>query len=174
MSIEVTCSQCGKTLQAKDSAAGKSAKCPQCGGTIKIPAAQPEVLDAELIAEPVETALYVPMSNEPPPPEDMTARFPCPKCGEQIPLGAAKCRFCQTIFDPRLAKASKKSGPEDENLTVAEWIVAILCSGIGCIAGIIWMIQGKPKGKKMLIISLIVQVIWVIIRVIIDMSSSRY
>ena len=29
-----------------------------------------------------------------------------------------------------------------------EIIVAILCSGIGCVDGIVWMIQGKPKGKR--------------------------
>jgi hypothetical protein len=55
-------------------------------------------------------------------------------------------------------------GAGDTNLTVAEWLLAILCSGIGCIMGIIWMIQGKPKGGKMLGISLLFAVLWNIVR----------
>ena len=30
------------------------------------------------------------------------SRRPCPQCGEMIVAGAAKCRFCNAVFDPRL------------------------------------------------------------------------
>lgn len=94
---------------------------------------------------------------------------PCPMCGEMIPVAAMKCRFCNTIFDPALKKAEQKrqrgvSGAGDDDMSGGEWVLAILCSGIGCIVGIVWMIQGKPKGKKMFFVSLGMAVLWNIIR----------
>ena len=38
------------------------------------------------------------------------------------------------------------------------------------IAGIIWLIQGKPKGKKMLLVSVIVVVLQVVVRAIVESS----
>ena len=88
-------------------------------------------------------------------------------CGEMIQKSAVKCRHCGEIFDPLLKAQAKKtaasSGP-DADLSVGEWVVAIVCSGIGCIMGIIWMIQGKPKGKKMFLVSLCMQFIWGVLR----------
>ena len=81
--------------------------------------------------------------------------------------GAVKCRFCGEIFDAALKKREKKARrgyDEDADLTTGEWAVAILCSGIGCIAGIIWMIQGKPKGKKMFLVSSVTACIWTLLR----------
>ena len=59
MPITVTCPQCGKKLNAPDSAAGKQARCPGCKATMTLPnpaAAEPpplpdpeEVLDAEAV-----------------------------------------------------------------------------------------------------------------------------
>jgi hypothetical protein len=40
-----------------------------------------------------------------------------------------------------------------------------LCSGIGCIIGIVRLIQGHPTGGKMLGLSLLFCVIWNIVRV---------
>ena len=45
--IEVTCNSCGKSLKAKDSAAGQRVKCPECGDPIRLPDA---VYDAEEVA----------------------------------------------------------------------------------------------------------------------------
>ncbi len=47
----------------------------------------------------------------------------------------------------------------DADLTVLDWILAILCSGIGCIVGIVYLVQGKPKGTKMLVISIVMIVV---------------
>jgi hypothetical protein len=96
-------------------------------------------------------------------------RRPCPMCGEMIAANAAKCRFCGEIFDPTLLRLekSKKKGAANADLDVLEWVVAILCSGVGCIVGIIWMIQGKPKGGKMFGISLLFIFIWTVIRILI-------
>jgi len=42
-------------------------------------------------------------------------------------------------------------------------VLCIICSGIGCILAIIYIIQGKPKGTKMLLVSLCVQAAWAVI-----------
>ncbi len=100
MPIKVTCS-CGKTLTAPDAAAGKRAKCPGCGQVITVPA---PVQDAELVgaaaaSDPYGIAEPVPAAASPGGGEQ---RQPCPECGEMIIVGAAKCRFCNAIFDPKL------------------------------------------------------------------------
>jgi hypothetical protein len=87
---------------------------------------------------------------------------------------AVKCRFCGEVFDPVLKKQQQKAMKatgEDADLSTGEWVVAILCSGIGCIIGIIWMIQGKPKGKKMLLVSLAVQGFWFIVQVLLAVAG---
>lgn len=39
MTIQVTCGGCQKEIRVKDEHAGRTARCPQCGGSIKIPSA---------------------------------------------------------------------------------------------------------------------------------------
>jgi hypothetical protein len=95
-----------------------------------------------------------------------------------IPVGAAKCRFCREIFDPELRrlenkKKKKRSKSEDEDMTVGEWVCAVLCSGIGCIVGIVWMIQGKPKGTKMFGVSLLFGVLWNVLKLAIESAGKR-
>jgi predicted RNA-binding Zn-ribbon protein involved in translation (DUF1610 family) len=165
--IVVTCPTCHRQFKAPDTAAGKKAKCPQCGGVIQIPAAAPEeeIVDAE--AEP--RSPFDDEDLEVSPPVTVTTegdRRPCPMCGELIQKDAVKCRFCGEIFDPLLrkqAERTKKSGSADEDLSVVEWIVAILCGFIGCIVAFVYMAQGKPKGKKMLLIAVCANIFWIII-----------
>jgi hypothetical protein len=99
-------------------------------------------------------------------------RRPCPICGEMIVATAAKCRFCDAIFDETLRrealKKSKKWADTDENLTTSDWIFCVLCSGITCICGIIYMIQGKPKGAKMVGVSILVAVIANVLNVVLQ------
>jgi predicted RNA-binding Zn-ribbon protein involved in translation (DUF1610 family) len=92
------------------------------------------------------------------------SRRPCPMCGEMIVTTAAKCRFCGEVFDATLKKAKskkkkKKYDAEDESLTGSEIAIGILCSLVGCIAGLVWMIQGKPKGLKMVGIAIVADII---------------
>jgi predicted RNA-binding Zn-ribbon protein involved in translation (DUF1610 family) len=104
-------------------------------------------------------------------------RRPCPMCGEMIAMTAMKCRFCNSIFDPTLRKAEAKRSRNyaagDDDMTGAEWVVALICSGIGCILGVVWMIQGKPKGKKMFLVSLGAGLFWSAVRAMIESSSRR-
>jgi len=52
----------------------------------------------------------------------------------------------------------------ESDLEVGDWILAVLCSGIGCIMGIVWMVQGKPKGIKMFGVSILMSVLWNLLR----------
>jgi predicted RNA-binding Zn-ribbon protein involved in translation (DUF1610 family) len=178
MPIQVTCHSCQRSFNAPDAAAGKRAKCPQCGGAIDIPAppAPEEVLDAE--PEPVLPFTDEDFEVEPPaalPPTDN--RKSCPMCGEMIQKNAIKCRHCGEIFDPLLkAQLKKGSGAvydSDSDLSIGDWVLAIVCSSIGCLMGIVYMTQGKPKGKKMLLVSIIMQFVWGAVRVAIQSANQQ-
>ena len=165
MSIRVECDACGKVLNAKDEAAGKKAKCPDCGNVLQVPAH--EILDAE-IGDPVGVG----SASSEDAGGGSDDRRPCPACGEEIKKSAVKCRFCGEIFDKSLKKQARAAaGGENDSLSTGDWVVGILCSGIGCIAGIVWMIQGKPKGIKMIGLSLLVQAILGLGRVAIEMAN---
>ena len=185
MSISFQCPQCGKKLKAPDSAAGKSSTCPGCGGKVTCPEPiyDAEVVEMELTHDkPKGFDPYGEMDDDkpygvvaPPPTEQAPddGRRPCPMCGEMIVTTAAKCRYCGEVFDATLKKAKskkkkKKHDAEDEDLSASEIVIALLCSGIGCIAGLVWMIQGKPKGLKMFGLSFLMVVVWNIVNVVIQ------
>lgn len=184
MTIHVKCTFCGKQIKAKDSSAGKRGKCPDCGGTIQIPnlpEQEEEIYDASLTGEDDTFGLedYDPNEGET---ISSANRKPCPSCGEDIARSAAKCRFCGEIFDPALKKQAEKELKKsrkgdksyiDDDMTTGDWVVAVICSGIGCIAGIVWMIQGKPKGGKMVMVSLGFVILWNIISAIISAAARQ-
>lgn len=191
MSITVTCDSCGAVLRTKDTMAGKTAKCPHCGDPVQIPAAhEDEIYEAEEVGgagglgggdefgggggggdfdfDGFDTTAGRSGGSD---------RKPCPACGEMIMRKAAKCRYCGEIFDPSLRRRSQGSrsrsryNDEDADLSGGEWAVAILCSSIGCIIGIVWMIQGKPKGAKMFGMSLLFAFLWGAVRVLIEAAG---
>ncbi len=184
MPISCQCPACGKRLKAPDSAAGKRARCPQCGEPVPIPAER--VYDAEEVVEEGEGGAEGVSDDEygfqnvkeeegiagPAEPE----RRPCPMCGEMIPVAALKCRFCGEDLDETLKRKKKKkswASADDENLTPGDWVFCILCSGIACIFGIVYAVQGKPKGLKMVGVSLLAQLFWGAVRVIIELASKN-
>jgi predicted RNA-binding Zn-ribbon protein involved in translation (DUF1610 family) len=180
VTIQVKCAKCGTRLKAPDALAGKKAKCPGCGAVLEVPAAEEEILDAEL-AEPAPAAPPDPGSlldeteaydlEHPKAAAEAAAesRRPCPACGEMIVSTAAKCRFCGEIFDATLKrKAKKQTGTYDDEMSTGDWVVAILCPGIGCIAGIIWLIMGKPKAGKVIGVSICAIVVWNILSFVIQ------
>lgn len=179
MSIKVSCDSCGKDLKVRDEAAGKRVKCPDCGSVIRVPQAEaPEdAVDAESADD-----------DDPWGGEDLKSsgkalepRKPCPACGEMIIKTAGKCRFCGEILDPALKKKVKKKkrsssysgGFDDDDMSVGDWVVALICSGIGCIAGIVWMIQGKPKGTKMFLVSFGMVIVWNILNFLISLAGNQ-
>ena len=183
MPISFSCSNCGKKLKAPDNAAGKSSKCPQCGSPVTCP--EP-VYDAELVEplggvdpygdldsdKPYAVANPIPAAASA---SETEGRRPCPMCGEMIVATAAKCRYCGEVFDPTLKKAKskkkKRHSAEEEDLSGGDIAVGLLCSGIGCIAGVVWMIQGKPKGLKMVGLSILADIIKSVILAVINSSQ---
>src|SRR5437016_4721689 len=92
MSITCECPECGKRLKAADSAAGKKAKCPDCGAGVPIPKPKPKVKKA-VAADDDEfdlQKLNIDAGIEGPVDEDEIA---CPMCGEMIRSNASKCRY---------------------------------------------------------------------------------
>jgi DNA-directed RNA polymerase subunit RPC12/RpoP len=182
MAITFTCSNCGKTLKAPEETVGKKARCPACQTIVIVPAAE---VDAEPVHRPSEEDREPPeetpyYKEEAPADEEQTGRQgrrPCPMCGEMIAAIAAKCRFCGEIFDPELRrletkkKKKKKTRDIDEDMTTGDWVLAILCSGIGCIMGIVWLIQGKPKAGKMIGVSILFSIIWTIVRLALEAAK---
>lgn len=150
MPIQFECPACGKKTQAPDEMAGQQARCPMCKQVIDVPGPAYGLADATIATSPAPKSVAK---------EDDAGRVPCPMCGEMILDGAAKCRYCGEYLDPELRKTQKKNLPADSQLSAGEIVLAILCSGIGCIVGIVWMLQGKPKGLKMFLISICVAVI---------------
>ncbi len=48
---------------------------------------------------------------------------------------------------------------DEDNLSTGEVLCGVILSGIGLILGIVWAIQGKPKGAKMIAVALIADLI---------------
>jgi len=112
------------------------------------------------IAAPPESEAGGAAATPPATPAGDVQRRPCPKCGEMIVATAAKCRFCGELFDPGLRRARDER--KDESLATGDYVLALLpCfSMIGCIVGIVYLIQGRPKGGKMIALSVGMTVIW--------------
>ena len=72
-----------------------------------------------------------------------------------------------------MSPANNPRPPESADLTAVDWVLVVLCSGIGCIIGIIRLIQGKPSGGKMLAFSLLFMFIWYGIRVVLTLALNR-
>ena len=140
-------------MKVKDEMAGRAAKCPDCGGRIQVP--DDDVFDAQPYEDEGNPYAQTPAPSK---------RRPCPACGEMIMKKAAVCRFCHETFDGSVRSGRRGGSDIDDDMSTGDWVVAIICSGIGCIAGIVWLIQGKKKGGKMLGVSLLMVIIWNVIR----------
>ncbi len=194
------CPGCGKAVQIPGSMAGKRVKCPACAHVWQIPGPGP-VVDAESVPESPKAGEWFDelMNNEYPiaapagrpaatggqssfgaasGPAGEPPRRPCPHCGEMIVATAAKCRFCNAVFDEALRRAEKKKKKRrswssgDDDLTAGDWVVCILCPGIGCIGGLIYLIMGRPKAWKVLGVSFLAAMVQGIIRVAIVASQA--
>lgn len=174
--IVFDCPKCGRKMQAAEDVAGKRVRCPGCQEVVWAPEARKKA-PSQPREEPEDEPEVAPRRSAPAREAEVEetedeSRRPCPMCGELIVADALKCRFCGEIFDPALKRAKKKKKRgrfvSDDELEAGDIALAIILSGIGCIVGIIWMIQGKPKGTKMFLISLIMTVIWTAISLMIE------
>jgi hypothetical protein len=104
MPISCECPECGKRLKAADSAAGKKAKCPDCGAAVPIPALRPKKKAPAVDDDEFDLQkLNIDAGLEGPVEEDLV---PCPMCGEMIKPAATKCRYCGE--DLKRGKKKKK------------------------------------------------------------------
>ena len=180
MTISVTCESCGKTLRAKDSAAGKQAKCPDCGEPIVIPL--PQKVDEEADhygfddggfddggfddggfddggfedagygAEPKDDGWDSGGSG---------GTRSCPACAETIKSVAVKCRFCGEVFDSTILRRQKKTSSKGRALaTPGSRLAAALLDGliqipivIAFVVGIM-MTDGNQEGVGIAILVL--------------------
>ncbi|MFQ5733118.1 MAG: hypothetical protein ACE5KM_14345 [Planctomycetaceae bacterium] len=163
--MRIRCTGCRAVLKAPDSAAGKVIKCPKCETRLRIPEADPQP------AADYEVDDYGDFSDE-----EFGDGFsdlgdygsptggrkkPCPACAEPISANATQCKYCgEQLRAPRRRKRKKKrrrartyAASDDESLTAGDWVLAVICSGIGCIMGIVYLVQGNSKGWKMIAIS---------------------
>ena len=168
MPINMSCPSCGKNLSAPDSSSGKRAKCPACGQIMVVPEA---VHDAEEFGAPASEP-STPFSLQPsggspetwldemqgpaaastPPGAGGEARRPCPECGEMIVVGAAKCRFCGAVFDPRLRRTSMHRGQSYQGFAITSMvlgIVSIFTACFGIVFGIVAIIFGVVANNGM-------------------------
>jgi hypothetical protein len=86
----------------------------------------------------------------------------CRSCGEKILKKANKCKFCgelQGAADRARIAREAREADLDDNLSGVEIAFGLLCSGIACIMAVIWIVQGKKKGWKLLMLSIITQVV---------------
>jgi hypothetical protein len=146
---------------------------------VTLPSAPDEVAEADDVLEELDAPPPPPTTRSQPSRASAGARpAPPPPPAEEdeygiaddIPLTppplppSAPAIQPQVTAAPPLSYATPKKmsvayGTDDDMSTV-DWVLAIVCSGIGCIMGIIYIIQGKPKGKKMLLVSLACGFLW--------------
>ena len=152
MTIKVTCESCGKTLQAKDSAAGKQAKCPDCGDPIVIPLPQKADEEADLYG--FDDGGYEDRGYGDEPEDDgwdsagsgqgSVGTRSCPACAETIKSVAVKCRFCGEVFDPTVLGRQRKSSSKGRDLaTPGSRLAAALLDGLIAIPLVIALFVGS-------------------------------
>jgi hypothetical protein len=69
------------------------------------------------------------------------------------------------------SEGDRSAVPDAADLTPVDWLVVVLCSGIGFIIGLLRLAQGKPSAGKMIGISLLFMLIWFGIRVMLRLAS---
>jgi hypothetical protein len=120
LAIKVTCAGCSSSFNAPDNSAGKSGKCPKCGGPITVPRAEPFAAPLPSRSQAAEVAQSRPVAVAPPPPAVVNDTRDCPFCGEAIKRVATKCRFCGELLGEERRSAERAAGPvEEETLLTA-------------------------------------------------------
>ncbi|GAB4146713.1 MAG: hypothetical protein Tsb009_19530 [Planctomycetaceae bacterium] len=115
MTIEFECNNCRNVLRTSDDKAGATAKCPECGSLVNVPAAVEdtgfEFLDDEsefsfeddnaYAAQEPRRSRYASRSgaSDFSSPQQRVTTKPCPMCGEQIRIAAIRCHHCGEDLD---------------------------------------------------------------------------
>ena len=177
MSIRFECLACGKRLSAPDGASGKKAKCPGCQVSMTVPEPDTGVLEAEEFGggELADEDWESPAEDSPSGRGADADEMVCPMCQELVKKSARKCRYCGEVLSGGRPGERKRGRQQtaDSNLETVDWVLCLLCSGIGCIVSIIYLIQGKPKGLKMLGISIAMAVFWNIVQIFVTVALQQ-
>lgn len=146
--------------------------CQQCGGTMHLGCYEKRGACARCTPASAETG-WAPGQVEPPPPP---ATVPCRICGEPILAAARKCRHCgeyQSEADRDMVHRRIEAAAGAGHLFWWEILLGILCGGVGCILGIVYAAQGKPKGWKLIVLSILCLVFWNIINLFLQDGLNR-
>lgn len=154
--IKFPCAVCGKKIAVKAENAGKRVRCPRCKTVCVIPVLAEKEPPAEtgnlLLDALAEDAKHQsPVEAPPPLPPPPVAVPQAPPLPPPVPSAARR---------PAPARRSTRGDYVDDSLTGGDWLLAILCNGIAFILGIIWAVQGNPKGVKMIVVSMISGAVW--------------
>ena len=129
MPIRVQC-QCGQSLNVPDNLAGKSGKCPKCGGVIRIPGAggssTPQVASKPTAAKPVAAK---PVAAKPTGPKVAQAKAAVATPAKQAPAPPAKSAGLGDFFDE--AGLTKKTGKFCPNCDTSIPDVGAVCVKCG-------------------------------------------
>ncbi len=119
MPIEITCTNCAKTLRVPDAAAGKAAKCPGCGTVLKIPTIGPNPAAAP--APPQAAQPPAPQPNPTAPPPNLTpsstpdqpaaAKAPTAPAKAPAPVSRAPATPARPAAPPQLELSDSKTVP---------------------------------------------------------------
>lgn len=102
--MKVSCPTCGVSLQAPDTAIGKTVKCPKCRNRFTTP--RPSLVESAL-GESTSGAQRQAASVPARAPATVEATQQCPFCGSEIPSVAKKCRECGETIDLALRAADE-------------------------------------------------------------------
>jgi hypothetical protein len=109
---------------------------------------------------------------------------PCPQCEQVANQNDRLCLACGYDFEsgkklrtkiekakaPQGVPAAKSSGVE---FTGVDWVLAVPLAGLGFWVGLVWLFTGNPKGKKMLIVSVLSNVIASVIAAAIQSQTGQ-
>ena len=107
MAITAQCGSCEKKFKANDTLAGKRVKCPQCGGAITIPAAEPAASPGSMSSLLDEESVPATPAPKPKPKPAPSGPRKCPACSAELTAGAVLCVNCG--HDLRTGKAVEAS-----------------------------------------------------------------
>jgi uncharacterized RDD family membrane protein YckC/phage FluMu protein Com len=160
MPIVFQCSGCNRQLRAKEEAAGRKARCPQCGTITEIPSPSParHAWDDDDEGPPEYGLAGAPKPAAAPAPPLPTATRPCPYCGEPIPAGASECEYCGEALEPpvgaprpRRRRRRRRREPAGFWLRfVAYFLDSLIVGAAMCVVaipfGVLAGLQGQPGG----------------------------
>lgn len=125
MPVKVRCPECDKVLNAPDRAAGKSLKCPNCEGRVRVPGPKgskgPRKKPRQRPADPENALAGLDLRNA----EDQSTRI-CPKCARVVTEEDIECPACGVNIDTGVLSEKQKrkrarKGPDPEEFFDKVW-----------------------------------------------------